>query len=86
MSDALYSTRLRWSAGSRSGAAILRGRRVELTEPPALPSVPDLAEIDYVPEIHMGRIRRRNYGWRDMEGMEWKEADALLVTLTRGAA
>ena len=83
MSDALHSTRLRWSQGQGSGVAKLHGVCVRLTTPPALPSCPDLAEIDYVPEIHLGRIRQACFGWRDMEAHERREADALLRQLVR---
>lgn len=83
MSDDLHSTRLRWSAGSGTGAAKLRGVRIELTEPPRLPSVPDLVEIDYIPEFRLGRIRERHGAWRDMEGYEMLEADAFLRETVR---
>lgn len=81
MSDALHSTRLRYSQGQCSGVAKLHGVCVRLTAPPALPCCPGLAEIDYVPELHLGRIREQCSGWRDMEAHECREADALLREL-----
>jgi hypothetical protein len=81
VSDALYSTRLRYSHGSGAGIAKLHGVCVSLKAPPSIPCCPLLAEVDYVPEIGLGRIRTATEGWRDMEAIERHEADALLRSL-----
>ena len=82
MSDALYSTRLRWSAGR--GAAMLHGRIVPLTAPPVLGGQA-VHSIDYTPEVHCMEIRRRACDpVGDMTAAEVAEADALLRVLVVG--
>lgn len=84
MSDALYSTRLRWSAGR--GAAMLHGRIVPLTGPPVLAGQPVHA-VDYTPEVRCFEIRRRACDpVDDMTADEVREADALLRRLVAGQA
>lgn len=81
MSDAYYHTRLRWYA-YHGGAAKLRGRTAALTECPQLPGLAiRVAEIDYVPECGMWRIREEHSGWRDMESEEARAADLALRIL-----
>lgn len=77
MSDALYSTRLRWCS-SRGGCAMLHGRRVGLDLPPVIGGHP-VAAIDYTPEVQVRRIRPSPAdAERDMTCDEVREADALL--------
>lgn len=83
MSDALYSTRLRFQAGA--GIAKLRGAFVRISRAPDLPGVRVVA-IDYVPEIHLAMVQPYADAWRDMTADEVRAADALLVELTKGAA
>ena len=83
MSDALYSTRLRWSGGR--GAAMLHGRIVPLTAPPVLGGVAVHA-VDYTPEIGCVEIQRRACDPRsDMTAAEVAEADALLRVMVPDA-
>jgi hypothetical protein len=81
VSDELHFTRLRWSQGRGGGIAKLHGRSVPLTALPELRCCPDMVEVDYVPEISLGRIREATEGWRDMGAQERREADALLRRL-----
>lgn len=82
MSDALYSTRLRWSGGR--GAAMLHGRIVPLTAPPVLGGQA-VHSIDYTPEVHCMEIRRRACDpVGDMTAAEVAEADAMLRRLVAG--
>ena len=79
MTDALYSTRLRWANGR--GVAKLHGRAVDLTEPPQLVGLAVHA-VDYTPEIRCTEIQRRAVDPRDdMTAAEVEEADALLRRL-----
>ncbi len=79
MSDALYSTRLRWSNGR--GMAMLHGRAQTLTAPPVLCGQP-VHSIDYTPEVHCLEIRRRACDPVDeMTPDEIADADALLRRL-----
>lgn len=82
MSDALYSTRLRWANGR--GAAMLHGRIVPLTAPPVLAGVA-VHQVDYTPEVHCHEIRRRACDPVDeMTTHEINDADALLRRLLGG--
>lgn len=81
MSDALYSTRLRWCNGR--GAEMLHGRIVPLTKPPVLAGEP-VHMVDYTPEVRCLEIRRRAVDPVDrMTHHEIADADALLALLTR---
>lgn len=82
MSDALYSTRLRWSGGR--GAAMLHGRIVPLTDPPVIGGQA-VHSIDYTPEVGWREIRRRACdAVDDMTAAEVAEADAMLRRLVSG--
>ena len=77
MSDALYSTRLRWQEG-RGGIAKLYGRSVRFDGPFDLGAGP-VHMLDYVPELGMREIRRRSIDTLDvMSDAETAAADALL--------
>ena len=79
MTDALYSTRLRWAIGR--GVAKLHGRTVPLQAPPVLAGVAVHA-VDYTPEVHCIEIQRRPcdpHG--EMTPDEVRDADALLQAL-----
>lgn len=78
MSDALYSTRLRWCNGR--GVAMLHGKPVALTEAPTLCEQDGpVAEIDYVPEVHCHEVRHQPHGrMEEMRADEIRAADALL--------
>lgn len=79
MSDALYSTRLRWCNGA--GVARMHGRSIPLTEAPRLAGQAVHA-VDYTPEVHCIEIQRRACDPRaDMTAAEIAEADALLRRL-----
>lgn len=81
MSDALFSTRLRWFAGK--GVAKLYGRSVELTEAPLLDGVA-VHYVDYTPEVSCHEIRARACdGMREMTAGEIADADRLLRRLVR---
>lgn len=76
MTDALYSTRLRWAAGR--GVAKLHGRCVALTSAPVLDGAPVHA-VDYTPEVHCIEIQRRACDPHDdMTEAEVRDADKLL--------
>lgn len=79
MSDALYCTRLRWHNGS--GAAMLHGRKITLTEPPVICGNP-VDYMDYTPEVRCLEIRYR--ACDTMQEMTQKEiicADSVLRNL-----
>lgn len=79
MSDALYSTRLRWSHGR--GVARLHGRSVELIEPPVLGGVA-VHQVDYTPEVGCLEVQRRPCDPRaEMTAGEIVDADVLLRRL-----
>ncbi len=79
MSDALYSTRLRWANGR--GAAMLHGRIVALDRPPVLAGVA-VHQVDYTPEVHCLEVRRRACDpVGEMTPAEIADADALLRSL-----
>lgn len=79
MSDALFSTRLRWAYGK--GIAKLHGRIVVLDGPPVIGGVA-VHCIDYTPEVHCHEIVRRACDPRDdMTVSEIREADAFLRLL-----
>lgn len=79
MSDALYRTRLRWTAG-KGGVAKLRGREVWLPSPPDLGSGP-VWYLDYIPEVGIREVALRSIDKRrDMLPDEIQAADALLRT------
>lgn len=76
MSDALYSTRLRWHNGR--GVARLHGRSIRLDAAPDLGAGPVL-EMDYTPEVHCVEIRMRACeSVREMTQQEIHAADRLL--------
>lgn len=82
MSDALYSTRLRWCNGH--GVARLHGRSVPLTEAPVLDGRPVHA-VDYTPEVGCVEIQRRPCDPRgDMTAGEIADADRLLRRVVGG--
>ena len=79
MSDALYSTRLRWDG--RHGVAKLHGAMVLLAVPPDL-GAGKVYACDYVPEVHIAEIVPRVCdARRDMTAVEITAADALLLRL-----
>ena len=81
MSANLYMTGL-WFYVNKGGRAKLRGRELRLFDVPRFPEVPMiLAEIEYVPEVRVARIREKFMGWREMERAEILAADALLERL-----
>lgn len=81
MSDALFSTRLRWFNGQ--GIAKMYGRLVALTEPPILDGVP-VYYVQYTPEIHWFDIQPRPCDpKREMYAAEIADADRLLRRLVR---
>jgi hypothetical protein len=81
MSDALYPTRLYWSAGR--GLARFRGHEVRLAQPPHLPGL-QLEEIDYAPGI-IAQVMPLREGRRDMEPHEREAALKALCELTESA-
>lgn len=84
MSDRLYQTRLRWSAGG--GLAMLHGKAVALTDPPVIGGVA-VCHLDYTPEVGCHEIRRRPVDkMDDMTPAEIAQADALLRRLTQPEA
>ena len=81
MSDRLYHTRLRYSSGRGTGAAMLHGRIVPLTAPPVIGGCA-VAHIDYTPEVRCYEIRRHaSDAMAEMTPAEIAEADALLQRL-----
>jgi hypothetical protein len=79
VSDALYSTRLRWDG--RHGIAKLHGATVLLHASVDLGQGAVYA-LDYVPEVHIAEIVPRACDRRrDMTPAEITAADALLVRL-----
>lgn len=81
MSDALYSTRLRWAHGR--GVARLHGRSIDLAEAPTLDGV-QVHQVDYTPEVHCLEIQRRPCDPRsEMTAGEIADADALLRRLVQ---
>lgn len=82
MSDALYSTRLRWNAGR--GVAKLYGRALVLEVAPDLGAGP-VEMIDYTPEIRCVEIRQMACDpVREMTRDEIHAADRLLRSLFGG--
>jgi hypothetical protein len=82
MSIALYRFRLYWD-GHRGAARNGDDTRI-LSEPPVLhgaESAPELAEIDYAPEVDVAQVREREGDWREMTADEVAAADALLAKL-----
>lgn len=80
MSDALYSTRLRWYNGN--GIAMLCGEKVVLSSAPIVGGGP-VEYIDYTPEVRCCEIRHHACeAMREMTHAEILEADFLLRTLT----
>jgi hypothetical protein len=69
-----------WFHANRGGRAKLRGRERLLVNPPALLGT-QVAEIEYVPELGVYRMRDPRGGWRDMERDEIRAADQLLEQL-----
>jgi hypothetical protein len=68
-----------WFRVGRGGRAKLHGReRVLGSAPRLLPAQLDVAEIEYVPELGVRRLREARGGWRDMEREEVRAADELL--------
>jgi hypothetical protein len=80
MSSCLYVTGLWFYTGRSSGKAKLYGREVPLANPPALLGV-QMAEVEYVPEVCVRRLREPHGGWREMESDEVRAADQLLLHL-----
>ena len=79
MSDALYSTRLRWAQGR--GVARMHGRSVPLAEAPTLDGV-QVHAVDYTPEVHCVEIQPNASGpRREMTAGEIADADKLLRRL-----
>lgn len=82
MSDALYSTRLRWYNGY--GIAMLYGKRVILDSAPIIGGEP-VEYIDYTPEVRCCEIRHHACDrMKEMTHAEILEADFLLRTLVGG--
>lgn len=69
-----------WFRENRGGLAKLRGQQMTLVNPPALLGV-QMAEVEYVPELGVCRVRDLRGGWRDMEHDEIRAADQLLERL-----
>ncbi len=82
MSDAIYPTRLRWS--HRNGAARHDGVHVHLTQPPVLPGLEAMTEIDYAPNI-VALVRIGCESMRDMSMDEMHDALALLHKMAHDA-
>jgi hypothetical protein len=84
MSDALYSTRLRWD--SRHGVAKLHGQVVVLHQAPDLGGGP-VHGCDYVPEVRMAEIQPRACdSRRDMTAREIEAADRVLAELVESGS
>lgn len=83
MSDALFATRLRWTA-QLGGIARHDGVIVELRQRPPLPGLQHATDIDFVPHI-VGQVRIRADAMRDMTGEELHDALALLQRMARDA-
>lgn len=82
MSDALYTTRLRWHHGR--GVARLHGRSIELDRAPDLGGG-DVEHLDYTPEVGVCDIRVRACDQvRAMTRQEIHAADRLLRSLFGG--
>lgn len=83
MSADLYMTGL-WFHVNHAGRAKLHGRERPLGSAPRLLDL-DVAEIEYVPEVGVRRLRETRGGWREMERHEIRAADELLrVMLPEG--
>ena len=82
MSDALFPIRLRWAR--TAGLARCDGVAVELREPPALPGLAGLTEIDYVPHV-VAQLRIGAEATRDMTHDEMHDCYALLQAMARCA-
>ena len=82
MSDALYSTRLRWTLG-KDGVAMLHAVRIQL--PGHIQPVPalsdDLILIDYTPEVGVAMVQPRYDAPRDMTTSEIAACDRYLRIL-----
>jgi hypothetical protein len=77
MSDALYTTRLRYTGGR--GICKAPGVERVLRSPPQAPGLPERIDgIDYVPEVGVAMILPRFAGWREMLASEIAAADAIL--------
>lgn len=86
MSDEFYPQRLRWSS-DRGGIAKTPTKQVRLdpgAPPRQLQVIPDIEFIDYIPAIHLYRVRTKFYGERDMEDHEIGAAREALRSLTEG--
>jgi len=82
VSDALYSTRLRWHNGR--GVARLHGRSISLDAAPDLGAGP-VWEMDYTPEVACVEIRSRSCdSVREMTQQEIHAADRLLRRMFGG--
>lgn len=79
MSNIFYATRLYFLAHRNYGTAKLHGHEVPLLDAPVICG--HTVDIDYTPEVHIGRIREKFDGWRDMEAEEMADADRLLHEL-----
>lgn len=82
MSAGLYVTGL-WFYVGKPGRAKLHGRERALGSAPRLLEL-DVAEIEYVPEVGVRRLREKHGGWREMERDEVRAADELLQRMLPG--
>lgn len=78
MSAALFTTRLYWDG--RQGIAKLHGQQVVLHQAPAVPGLPDRAQLDYAPETATRMVRGPHDHWRDMTPEEVRCCDAYLYS------
>lgn len=80
MSDALYSTRLRWTR-TAGGAAMLHGVRVQLpveVPPAGLAIAGQLELLDYTPEVRVQLVQRVGCRVDDMTQAEVAACDDYL--------
>lgn len=81
MTDARYTTRLRWDAVK--GVAKLHGVSVALTEPPNLGRGP-VFRVDYRPEEAYAVVQYPGQPPRNMDADEARSADNLLYLACQG--
>lgn len=86
MSDALFRTRVRWSAASGRGLVCHDGVSIELqTRPPVLQHVARMVELDYIPAIGVMYLQDPIGPRRDLADSEARELARWVQTVARAA-
>lgn len=85
MSADLYRIRIWWDSNRRPGLAKKDGYPVDLHEPPPVPGIRSLAQLDYAPEMRFGQVRESAYAWRDLSSTEMVWLDEWLTKFIKAA-